>query len=188
MTRYVKALALVILAGSFFFPGGTGMCGMKEGAVSLNAVGGGYFFEGNQNMDDSLMGGLGLSYALDSRWALEYFASYGHFTANYEGARCNCSEKETGLYGVATWVDVLYQFEAPGKAFPFLTAGVGGLFLEDFRAVEEKASFLVNLGGGINFEFTEKLMFRTELLYVFTTPGAHSNAMALAGFSYAIWP
>ncbi|MEW5735236.1 MAG: outer membrane beta-barrel protein [Thermodesulfobacteriota bacterium] len=188
MKRKNIAAALLVLFCAVLGFAREGACRMEQGAITLNAFGGGYFFEGNQNVADSPMGGLGVTYALDPNWAVEFFASYGNFAVTYEGARCNCSEKDTDVDGVATWVSVLYELDVEGKVTPFFTLGLGGLFLEDNRAIEREASLLGNMGAGLKYHLREWLWFRTELLYALTTPGAYNNAMAWAGFSVKIAP
>lgn len=141
-------------------------------SFTLSPMVGGYLFEGNQSLDHSLYGSLGLGYNLTKLAALE---------AVLVSADANASDSSTTDTTVrAVRLDALYHFSPDSKLVPYFAIGMGGIRLNP-EGGEARDHFLANYGAGIKYFMTNNIALRADVRHLLDFDQTHNNLLYSAG-------
>jgi len=151
------------------------------GSYTMGVVGGGYFFEGEQNVDNAPFFGMSASHQFTEHWAVEGLLTYATVQTNYFDTTEGVCKTNTDIDAYYFKADGLYFFSTYGKVVPYFSAGVGGLWLRDDKGVQDEAQSLMNWGAGLKYLLGPQLAFRAELRHVHTFQDSNDNA-TLTGF------
>jgi OOP family OmpA-OmpF porin len=156
-----------------------------------------YVFEGNQNLDESVVYGVSLGYHFDENWGLEGVFGYIDAEAD-DDVKVTRGDREKpftetvlrdpdhvdvmmyrldGLYHCREWGD---------KLVPYLAAGIGALDINDNLIEDDGTHFLVNAGGGVKYFWTNSWAVRGDVRYIhtFNDSDDYNNAVATLGVTY----
>ncbi len=172
----MRPIAVIVAVGLLLFGLGAG-CATAEitpGMFALSPSIGGYFFEGNENLKNSLVYGLGLGYHFTRNWAAEGFF-------NFVG-----SENDPGGGDVNAYLyrlEGLYHFFPEKKLVPFLAAGLGGI-TTDPNVGPNDTDFLADYGAGLKYFITDKIALRGDVRHVIPFDNTRNNVMVIAGLTF----
>jgi len=156
----------------------------------ISALGGGIDFEGDEPLDDALLGALALGYDLTPRWTLEGVvafcpeleSTYRHDWATGErisrlGESAGRDLAETSALRFA--VDGLLHL-APGRRIdPYLAAGLGiAVYEHDF---DERYEMLLRAGGGLFANLSDRWALRLDSRAVVTGTDTEVNLVTTVG-------
>ena len=156
---------------------GTAMAENKAKALTLSPMVGGYMFEGNQDLDDSLTYGLGLGYNLTKNWGMELMVNYIDAETD-EGPAIDVD-------GYLSRLDGLYHFRPDSSLVPYLAAGMGVITLDPSPG-EGEDDFALNYGAGLKWFLSEAIALRGDVRHVFATEEPNSNLIYTAGLLFQI--
>ena len=148
----------------------------KANAFTISPMFGGYVFEGDQNIEDEAVYGLGLGYNIDQNWALE-----GMF--NFIDTD---SEKEAGDIDVYMYrVDALYHFMPDKKLVPYIATGVGGMTFDSDHDRND-TDFLVNYGAGIKYFINDFTALRADVRHIISFDETYNNLAYTFGITFLL--
>lgn len=154
--------------------------GIQSRSFTLSPMFGGYMFEGNQSLDTSLFGSLGLGYNLTEQAALEAVFVYSKADAE------DTSTTDSTLK--AYRLDALYHFVPDNKLVPYLAVGFGGITLNP-EGAGARESFLANYGAGIKYFIDDSFALRADVRHLLdfrdlNNNQLYSNLLYSAGFIF----
>jgi OOP family OmpA-OmpF porin len=140
---------------------------VKPGSFTLSPFIGSYFFDGDQNLLNTITYGASLGYNFTEHWGIEGSLNYLNTKAEIGGADVD---------GFLYRIDGLYNFTPQKRWTPYLAVGLGGLNLDE-------NDFIANYGVGFKYFFNDKVAFRADLRHVLPFPG--NNFLYTVGLSFA---
>ncbi|MDY6855893.1 MAG: OmpA family protein [Thermodesulfobacteriota bacterium] len=146
----------------------------KDGPFTMTPFGGGYTFEGNQNLDDGPAYGLGLGYNFNKHWSLETVLHYVD------------TESEVGSVDVDTYLyrlDAIYHFRSDKKLVPYLSSGFGGITF-DPEDLEEDTDLLIDYGSGVKYYMNGNIALRGDLRHIISFDETHNNLLFSVGLTF----
>jgi len=149
---------------------------IRPGAVTLSPMAGGYSFDGDQNLENRAVYGLGLGYDLTKHWG-------GELTGNFIDTRSDAGRGNANVYNVRA--DALYHFRPGKRLVPYLSAGAGLIHFDpDFHS--DTTDPLVEYGGGIKYFLSPRVALRGDLrnLYSFNNNDTKMNWSAVGGLTF----
>jgi OOP family OmpA-OmpF porin len=175
--NFFKSALSICLMVCLLFIARTAAAGIRAGAITLSPSMGGYYFEGNQNLDEEFAYGLGVGYHFDTHWAAEAVLNY--VDTEFEKGGRKGDSVDTYLYHV----DALYHFMPAEKLVPYLAIGVGGI---DVNPEKTKADHDVaaNYGAGIKYFISENVALRADVRHVISFDETHNNLIYTAGVTF----
>ena len=147
---------------------------IKSGAISLNPSVGGYVFEGDQDLESSLLYGLGLGYHLTKNWAVEGIFNYVNTETDPGGADVD---------GYLYRLEGLFHFLPDNRLVPFVAAGLGGITLDPAGGTKD-SDFLANYGGGVKYFINEMIAIRGDIRHVIPFDDVQNNLAVTLGLSF----
>jgi OOP family OmpA-OmpF porin len=153
------------------------------------------FPNGRIALDNGPVGGLGLGYNFTKNWGIEAF---GYFAPNLDddgvlrGMPAAVRNPPSFDNDVTMGrLSVLYHFDTGTNFTPYVSAGLGGMWIDRDRPVYENySSFAANVGLGFKYFFNEVVALRVEVndAYGFNrSQGARFNApMVAAGLTFQV--
>jgi len=162
------AVAALVLATS---------AGAERGKTfSVTPFVGGYTFEGNEDLEDSLLGGVRFGYNLTNNLALEGVLNYGN-------SEYNLTDEDVDLFGYR--LEALYQFMADKRFVPFVAVGAGGRSLRfDDTDRGDRDYFAADYGVGLKYFFTDSLALRADVRHVIPFNDEYNNLEYTLGLTY----
>jgi OOP family OmpA-OmpF porin len=172
----MKKLCLCLLSALISVPLvlSPAFAGTRQGALTLSPMVGGYIFEGQQNMDNGPIFGLGVDYAFTKALSAELF--YGFIASENDAGKDTDSHQGR--------LDALYHFRTDKSLVPYLAAGLGGMAFDSSAPQED--TFLLDWGVGAKYFFSEDWALRADARHIFTTDDSNHNLALMAGVSYLI--
>ncbi len=164
-----KLLILCALAACWAAPAAAGI---MPGSFSLSPMVGGHVFEGNQSLENSLLGGIGLGYNLTEHAALE--AVFTQTNADAEDASTSDSKVRTYR------LDALYHFTPENTLVPYLAIGFGGIDTNPDDSDIER-HFMANYGVGIKYFLDQWVALRADVRHLLNFPEPDNNLLYSAG-------
>jgi OOP family OmpA-OmpF porin len=141
----------------------------KPGAVTISPFYGGYFFDSDQHLLDSVTYGAAIGYDFNENFGIEGSFNYIDAQADIGGA-----DVDTSLYRL----EGLYYFLPESRWTPFIAFGFGSLDIDDPGADDGVS---LDYGLGFKYYLTEKIAFRTDVRHVL---GNGNNFLYTAGLSF----
>jgi len=143
----------------------TALAEIKPNTFNLTPLIGGYVFEGDQDLENGSLFGLGFGYDFDKHWGAEVQFNYVDTEADSSGE---------GVDGYLYRLDGLYHFMPENKPVPYVAAGLGGLTLDLDKAVND-TSFIINYDGGIKYFLTDDIALRGDIRHVISFDDIYHN-------------
>ena len=158
-----RIICLIVLLSCLAVPT---WAGIQPRSFTLSPMVGGYLFEGNQSLEHSLFGSLGLGYNLTRLAALEAVFLYAQADAN------DSSTTDTTVKSLR--LDALYHFSPNSELVPYFAVGMGGITLNPDGA-GDRDHFLVNYGAGIKYFISDSIALRADVRHLleFRNPNHH---------------
>jgi OOP family OmpA-OmpF porin len=159
----------------------TGYAQVKAGSVNITPTIGGYMFEGNEDMDNSLSLGLRAGYFFTKYIGVEGFVHYVPTEINGTPAKEKMSFLGYGIEGI-------FNILPNGKFVPFLAAGVGGTHYSTTydRTTEDKRNKIaLDYGAGLKYFLSENVALRGDVRHVIPFSDTHSNLFYTVGVTFA---
>ena len=168
-------VALVLLTFS------AGNAQVKPGAVTVSPTIGGYMFEGNEDMDNSLSLGLRAGYNFTKYIGIEGFVHYVPTEIRQTGAKEKINFLGYGIEGI-------FHILPDGPLVPFVAAGVGGVHYSasyDYTTEDKNNKIAVDYGAGVKYFLTDNFALRADVRHVIPFDGAHNNLLYTVGLSFS---
>jgi OOP family OmpA-OmpF porin len=147
---------------------------IREGSFSINPQLGGYLFEGNQDLKNGFIFGLGAGYNFTRNLGAEFFLNYIDSESDTTGADVN---------GYLYRLDGLYHFMPDNRLVPYIAVGLGGITLDPDNGGND-TSFIVNYGGGVKYFLTDSIALRGDLRHVITFADTYNNLIYTVGVDF----
>jgi len=146
---------------------------IRPGAITLSPLAGGYAFDGDQNLEDRAVYGLGVGYDLSKRWGLELMG-------NYIDSRSDQGRGDNQISSLRA--DALYYFRPGKRLVPYLSAGAGGIHFDpDYHS--SSTDPLVDLGAGIKYFLSPRVALRGDLRNIDSFDDSETNWSAAGGLT-----
>ncbi len=173
MKRTLCLLAVLLTFPMMFFSAASAET--RAGSISLTPMIGGYVFEGNQDIENDLIFGMGIGYAFTDRWSAE--AVFGYVDTETEFTN---DDVDVSLYHL----DLLYHFAKLGRFEPFIAAGFGGLDLDADVGYSDN-DFMINYGMGLKYFISDSFALRGDVRHIVSySPDFDNNLAYTFGISY----
>jgi len=172
----MRPIEIIVAVGLLLFGLGAGSATAEitPGMVALSPSIGGYLFEGNENLKESLVYGVGLGYHFTRNWAAEGLFNFVDTETDPGGADVNAY-----LYRL----EGLYHFSPDKKLVPFVAAGLGGITM-DPNVGPNDTDFLVDYGAGLKYFITDKIALRGDVRHLIPFDNTRNNIMVSAGLAF----
>jgi OOP family OmpA-OmpF porin len=156
-----------------------GFAQVRAGSVTVSPTIGGYSFEGDEDMDNSLSVGLRAGYNFTKHIGIEGF---GH----YVPTQITGTGEDVNVVGYG--VEGLYHFLPDGKLVPFLALGVGGIHYS--KATEDttggkRDKITADYGAGLKYFVTEDIALRADVRHVIPFDSIQNNLLYTVGLSFS---
>lgn len=148
---------------------------VTAGSFTLSPMVGGYLFEGDQSLEHSALGSLGLGYNLSKLAALEAVFVYTEAEAS------DSSTTDTTVKSLR--LDALYHFSPDSRLVPYFAVGMGGITLNPDGA-GDRDHFLLNYGGGIKYFFNDNVALRADVRHLLDFRKPDNNLLYSAGLLF----
>jgi OmpA-OmpF porin, OOP family len=175
--KFIKSALSICLMVCLLFIARTAAAEIRAGAITLTPSIGGYYFEGNQNLDEEFAYGLAVGYHFDTHWAAEAVLNY--IDTEFEKGGHRGRGVDTYLYHV----DALYHFMPSEKLVPYVAIGVGGIDINP-QIIKSDNDFAANYGGGIKYFISENVALRADVRHVMSFDKTYNNLMYTAGVTF----
>ncbi len=169
-----RILWIVILCLAFSLPASAKV---QEKAFTITPMIGGHSFEGNLNLDDSLLWGIALGYNLTDQWALE-----GVFTQTNADGEHGASDADILTYRI----DALYHLWSGKALVPYLAAGIGAIST-DYNHGDDHDHLLLNYGAGIKYFILDDLIaLRGDVRHLLDFPEPDNSLQYSIGLTFQL--
>ncbi len=185
MKPSAAALLLLMLFG-VMLAAGPSRAGIRPESFHISPMVTGYMFDDRQNIDEGLLGGVGLGYNLTEHFGIELKldANIGELDYNYRNpVTCQC--EADGVDGFLTHMDMLYHFRPDKKLVPYLAAGAGWIGL-NYDRFENEEAILANYGGGIKYFVSENVLLRGDVRHLYTLSDSYNNMAVSLGLTFQL--
>ncbi|PKN20350.1 MAG: hypothetical protein CVU71_00725 [Deltaproteobacteria bacterium HGW-Deltaproteobacteria-6] len=176
MKKIISLVAILLVT----FVVSTGYAQVKAGSVNITPTIGGYWFEGNQDLNQNVSYGLRAGYFFTKYVGLEGFVHYVPTRVNTDpGGNINFFG-----YGAEAIVNILPD----GKLVPFLAVGAGGVnYSESAEKINEsrRDKIAVDYGAGLKYFLTENIALRGDVRHVIPFDAIHSDMLYTVGVTFA---
>jgi OmpA-OmpF porin, OOP family len=179
--KMMKKLVMFIAAMTMFSVITTGYAQVRAGSVTVSPTIGGYMFEGNEDMDNSLSLGLRAGYNFTKYIGIEGFVHYAPTEIRQTGTKEKMNFLGYGIEGI-------FHILPNGPLVPFVAAGVGGVHYSasyDYTTEDKNNKLAVDYGAGLKYFLTENFALRADVRHVIPFDGMHNNLLYTVGFSFA---
>jgi OOP family OmpA-OmpF porin len=174
MPNRTHVYGLLCLCLILFFAAASAKAGKKPVSMHLSPGIGGYVFEGNQDIDHGPAYGLRLGASFSEHWE-EELSLFFIDTESDNG--------EGDIDGYLYRLEGIYNFLPDSRLTPFTAAGIGGITLDPDNG-SSSTRFLVNYGGGLNFDLTQSLALRGDIRHIVSFNDVQSNLLYSLGLTY----
>jgi OOP family OmpA-OmpF porin len=201
-SKVVIAAGLVLLLLAFVGGANAEDAPLKRAEIDVSPFVGYYWFEGNQNLDNSLFYGVALGYRLGQHFGWDGFGLegvFGYTNPDYDKNRTvfvpnnvppewgtTVTEKgdDTNVYQYR--LDAVYNFLNWDRLVPYVAAGIGGITYDASESwyEDDGTSFLVNYGGGLKYYFAQNWAVRGDVRHIISFSEHRNNLAATAGVTY----
>ena len=170
MIRRILSTALLLTAAILHMPAMADEAVGPTGSLGLGVMG----FDDDRDLDNTVLGNIGLGYRFDSPWGIEF----AYLSAN--------SETENGGVDVDSdhWrLDGLYHLETINKFTPYFALGVGRA---DFQTSGgENGESMLSAGAGMKYWFKEKTALRPEFRLFRTSDSSDIDAAFIVSLHHS---
>ncbi|HOJ51881.1 MAG TPA: OmpA family protein [Syntrophales bacterium] len=157
---------------------GMALAQVQAGRFSIGPYLGGFSFDSERQIQNSLTGGLRLGYDISRYFGVE--GTVGAFFTDYERATWGDKRVE----GLNFRLEGIFNLLPKGAIVPFVAAGVGGQEVDYPRNVSNVHGATVAYGGGIKIYFTEDWLMRYDIRHIYQTKDALNDIEYSVGITY----
>jgi OOP family OmpA-OmpF porin len=154
----------------------SGFCQIRPGAFSVSPFFGGFWFDGDEDLDHRPVYGLRLGYDFTKHWGAEAVLDY--VNTKYKPTQ----DRTTDVFNYR--LEGLYHFMPDSKVVPFVAVGVGGMSINYAGNFENKTRAAFDIGPGVKYFITDWLALRADVRYVLTTGSIYNNLEYALGFTF----
>ncbi len=175
MKKFFVALVMVV----FLFTGVVVHGQVRPGSVTISPVIGGYMFEGNEDLDNSLSVGLRGGYNFTKYIGVEGFV-------HYVPTQITGSNENTNYLGYG--VEGLLHLLPNSPLVPFVAVGVGGIhYSTSYNDTTDgkRDKFAVDYGAGVKYFLSDNWALRADVRHVMPFDDVHNNLLYTIGLSFA---
>lgn len=155
----------------------SGMAQNREGTFNLTPFVGGYTFDGGQELETGLTGGIRAGFNISPHVGWE--AVLGATDTKYDPTG---QDADAYRYGA----DLLYHFVPEQRLVPFLAAGLGGLTRDYPSGIQDETYPYVNYGAGLKYFIRDWLALRGDVRHLIVMDGGRSNLEYTAGVTFQL--
>jgi len=159
-------------------------------AFTITPYVGGYRFEGNSNVGDTLMMGLGVDYQLTDKFASELIYLRGKTDLNYLDINTHQCVTQESIDTSVFHFSGRYHLLQSTHFVPYITAGLGILSMDtDYAEMfkddpDQHYLFQFHYGGGLIYRLTDTLCLRGDLRHMISFDNMDNDLSAIVGISY----
>jgi OOP family OmpA-OmpF porin len=153
----------------------SGWAQMQAGSVTLSPMIGGYSFDGDEDLDDDLVYGLGLGYNVTKRLGAEAMVD---FVDTNRGS----DDVNTKVYLLR--LDALYHFNVDSSFVPYLGLGAGAIITEFGNSGRGDHDPLLDWGGGVKYFVKDNIALRADARHVYAMDNGRNNLLYTVGLSF----
>lgn len=173
IAMFISMMALLLFVTA-------GYAQVNAKSFSVTPFFGGYTFEGNENIDTSMVYGLRAGYNFTKNLGVEGFFNY--VPASFKDT-LGIGDDDIKLYGYG--VEALYHFMPEKRLVPFLAVGLGGTHYSPPDGIESKDKFTVDYGAGLKFFVTDWMALRADVRHVLPLNDRYNDLLYTFGINFA---
>jgi OOP family OmpA-OmpF porin len=151
---------------------------VKAGSLSFTPFIGGYVFEGNEELKDSLTYGLRGGYNFTKNFGLE--GVFSHLRTEYKDLS---PEPDVDAYSLG--VEALYHFLPDSRLVPFVAAGGGWQRTSADAPLSDRNKLFLDYGAGLKYFLTENVALRADVRHVLPFNDRYNNLLYTLGVNFA---
>ena len=157
----------------------------------LSPMSGIYLLEGNRNISDTIIGGLGLGVSFNDHFSAEMFLLYSDLTINYYDKASHSCQVDDDTPGYIYHFDLLYHFNPIERLTPYLAVGIGGINISSdyvdyiYEADRTDSCMQLNYGAGFRYRLTDAIDVRGDIRHLFSPDSRNNELTVLGGLSFA---
>jgi OOP family OmpA-OmpF porin len=155
------------------FPCKKGFAEIEAGTFTVNSSAGWYVFDGDQDIYNGPVYGLGFGYSYTEHWGVE-----GVF--NFINTETDPSDEDIDAY--LYHIDGLYHFMPDTKFVPYLVAGGGAIDIDSNSGSDTGAMF--NYGAGIKILLSRAFAVRGDVRHIIDFDDSNNNFALSIGLTY----
>jgi OOP family OmpA-OmpF porin len=148
---------------------------IRPGAYSLSPFVGGFWFEGNQDLENKPVYGLRLGQDFTKNWGAE-------MVFDYVSTKYKAQDLNTNVYNYR--LEGLYHFMPESKLVPFLAAGLGGMSINYIGGKDNQTRFVADYGAGLKYFVTDWLALRGDVRHVLAFGSVYNNLEYTVGLTF----
>ena len=161
---------------------------VKAGSVSITPFAGGYFFEGNENLKDSVVYGLRAGYNFTKNIGLEGYYSFLQSRIQYQ------DQLEEPWQNISNYgIEGLYHFMPESRFVPFIAIGLGGIYYSKAFHYDigppgehfESNKFSVDYGAGLKLFLTDNIALRADVRHILPLNDRYNDLLVTLGINFA---
>ena len=159
-------------------------------ALTLTPYVGGYRFEGNSNVGNTFVIGLGADFQLSDNFAADLIYLRGDADLNYFDIDSQNCVTQTSIDTNIFHISGRYHLLKSTRFMPYITSGLGILsmntdYAEMFRDHPDRHySFQFHYGGGIKYLLTNTFSLRGDIRHMISFDNMDNDLSAILGISY----
>ena len=150
------------------------MAQIKPHTFTIAPHAGWYVFDGDQNISNAPVHGIGFGYNYNSHLGVE-----GVFDYIYSDAKPSDDDRKVYTYHV----DGLYHFMPDREFVPYFAAGIGAVTLDEENN-GSSTNGLFNYGAGLKTFITESLTIRGDIRHIIDFDDSNNNFAYTIGLTY----
>lgn len=170
----VRLFVVFIMLVMLSVPGINITAQIRPGAFTIAPHAGWYVFDGDQEISNAPVHGIGFGYNFTKNLGAE-----GVFDYVYSDSKPSDDDRKTYSYRL----DGLYHFIPDSEFVPYIAAGIGAITLNR-ESSGSNTSGSVNYGAGLKTFITESLTIRGEVRHIYDLVDSHNNVAYTIGLTY----
>jgi OOP family OmpA-OmpF porin len=148
---------------------------IQPGAYSVSPFIGGFWFEGNQDLEHKPVYGLRLGKDFTKKCGLE-------LVLDYVSTKYKETDSNTNVYNYR--IEGLYHFMPESRLVPFLAVGIGGMTINYIGNKANKTLFTPAYGAGVKYFITDWLALRADVRHVMGLGSLYHNLEYAVGLTF----
>lgn len=182
--RVGELTAVLVLFIVMSLPTAAGADTARAGKFAISPMLGGFYWDPDTHLGNGPEYGIGAAYNFTESFGAELMFNFAD-----PGTDSGFNNGDINLYLVH--LDAVYHFRSIWKLEPYVAAGAGMAWREQYLGGEDPRHFTtlatLNAGGGIEYPISDRVALRGDLRYMATIGDFnYNNFMYIVGITYYI--
>jgi outer membrane beta-barrel protein len=173
----MKKTVLLVVVSILMVIASAAFAEVKSGSFSFTPFVGGYVFEGNEDLKNTIAYGVRAGYQVTDNVGVEGFFTYVPTEIK------NAVDADIKMYSYG--IEGLFHFMPDSRFVPFLAAGIGGIYYDTPSGISDKNKFAVDYGAGLKIFVTDTIALRADVRHVIPFNDRYNDFLATFGITFS---